>query len=76
MKNGKLEHLQPNLIFDYDFIAGTCFFVGDDSDHCEFKSLTDEQIEEVKQLCKEREFISPIKYENLDEKEIERWNNI
>ena len=70
MKNGKLEHLQPNLIFDYDYIAGTCFFVGDDSEHCEFKSLTDEQIEEVKQLCKEREFISLIKYETLDEKEI------
>lgn len=76
MKNGKLEHLQPNLIFDYDFIAGTCFFVGDDYKHGEFKSLTDEQIEEVKQLCKEREFISLIKYENLDEKEIERWSNI
>ena len=70
MKNGKLENLQPNLIFDYDYIAGNCFFVGDDYEHGEFKSLTDDQIEEVKQLCKEREFISPIKYENLDEKEI------
>ena len=58
MKSGKLENLQPILVFDYDYIAGVCFFVGDDYKHGDFKSLTDKQIEEVKQLCKEKEIIS------------------
>ena len=70
MKNGKLENLQPNLAFDYDYIAGDCFFVGDDYKHGDFKSLTDKQIEEVKQLCKEKEIISLIKRTNFDPKEM------
>ena len=70
MKSGILENLQPNLVFDYDYIAGDCFFVGDDYKHGDFKSLTDKQIEEVKQLCKEKEIISLIKRANFDPKEM------
>ena len=53
-EEGKLENLPPNLLFDYDYIAGDCFFIGDDYDNADFKSLTDEQIEEVKEICKKR----------------------
>ena len=56
-EEGKLEHLQPNLLFDYDYIAGDCFFVGDDCKG-DFKSLTDEQIEEVKDICSKRQFVN------------------
>ena len=53
-EEGKLENLPPNLLFDYDYIAGDCFFIGDDYDNADFKSLTDEQIEEIKEICKKR----------------------
>ena len=57
-EEGKLENLQPNLVFDYDYIAGDCFFVGDDYDNGDFKSLTDKQIEEVKDICSKRQYIN------------------
>lgn len=57
-EEGKLENLQPNLMFDYDYIAGDCFFVGDDYNNGNFKSLTDEQIEEVKDICSKRQFVN------------------
>ena len=43
-EEGKLLNLSPNLIFDYDYIAGNCFLVGDDYEHGNFKSLTDDEI--------------------------------
>ena len=53
-EEGKLDNLPPNLLFDYDYIAGDCFFIGDDYENGDFKSLTDEQIEEVKAICEKR----------------------
>lgn len=70
-EEGKLENLFPNLVFDYDYIAGDCFFVGDDYENGDFKSLTDEQIEEIKDLCKEREYIPIFKLENSNGKEFD-----
>ena len=70
-EEGKLDNLDPNLLFDYDYIAGDCFFIGDDYKNGDFKSLTDEQIEEVKEICKNREFVYLIELDNSDEKEIE-----
>lgn len=67
-EEGKLDNLPPNLLFDYDYIAGDCFFIGDDYKNGDFKSLTDEQIEEVRELCKKREIINL--FEN-NEKEID-----
>ena len=55
-EEGKLLNLMPNLLFDYDYIAGDCFFVGDDYENGDFKSLTDEQIEDLKKVIKDREF--------------------
>lgn len=57
-EEGKIENLQPNLLFDYDYIAGDCFFVGDDYSNGDFKSLTDEQIEEVKDICSKKQFVN------------------
>lgn len=53
---GKLLQMQPNLNFDYDYIAGDCFFIGDDYENAEFKSLTDKQIGNLKEMIKERAF--------------------
>ena len=69
-EEGKLENLLPNLNFGCDYIAGDCFFVGDDYENGDFKSLTENQIEEVKSICKEREFIYLIEIDNPDEKEM------
>ena len=63
-----MDNLPPNLLFDYDYIAGDCFFVGDDYKNGDFKSLTDEQIEEVKEICQKRQFIN---FFDKDGKEIE-----
>lgn len=66
-EEGKLENLAPNLVFDYDFIAGDCFFIGDDFENEGFKSLTNEQIKEVFDICKKRQFIN---FFDIDEQEI------
>ena len=57
-EEGKLDNLLPNLMFDFDYIAGDCFFIGDDYNNGDFKSLTDEQIKEVKDICNKRQFIN------------------
>lgn len=46
-EEGKLLGLYPNAIFDYDMINGNFFIVGEDYDKGEFKSLTDEDIEQL-----------------------------
>ena len=45
---GKINNLLPNVVFDYDYIAGNCFVVGDDYANGDFKSLTNEEIERAK----------------------------
>lgn len=58
---GKNLNLLPNVIFDYDYIAGDCFVIGDDYRNAGFKSLTIEEIVEVKKDLIHRSF----KYEVL-----------
>ena len=70
-EEGKLENLLPNLMFDFDYIAGDCFFVGDDYDNGDFKSLTDEQINEVYDICNKREIINLFELEDSNGKEFE-----
>lgn len=53
-EEGKLLDLPPNLLFDYDYIAGDCFLVGDDFENGDFRSLTDEEVEEYTQKLKDR----------------------
>ena len=67
-EEGKIENLLPNLVFDYDYIVGDCFFVGDDYENGDFKSLTDEQVKEVFAICQNRQFIN---FFDIDEKEFE-----
>ena len=38
-EEGKITNLKPNLQFDYDYIAGNCFVVGDDYENGGLKSV-------------------------------------
>ena len=44
-EEGKIRNLKPNIDVKVDYIAGDCFFVGDED--CEFRSLTDKEIKNV-----------------------------
>lgn len=55
---GKLLNMKPNILFDYDYIAGDCFFVGDDYKNAGFKSLSDEQIEKIEEMLEKRSLIN------------------
>lgn len=56
-EEGKITNLKPNLQFDYDYIAGNCFIVGDDYENSGFKSIEDSQIEEIKKDLQDRTII-------------------
>lgn len=45
---GKKLNLTPNVVFNFDYIAGDFLVIGDDYEHGDFKSLTEEQIEVAK----------------------------
>ena len=47
-EEGKITNSQPNLQFDYDYIAGNCFIVGDDYENSGFKSIEESQVEDIK----------------------------
>lgn len=53
-EEGKLLNQKPNILFDYDYIAGDCFFVGDDYENGDFKSLTKEQITDILDMLNNR----------------------
>lgn len=55
-EEGKILNFPPNLKFDYDYIAGDCFLVGDDFENADFRSLTDEEIEKYTEDFKNRSF--------------------
>jgi len=56
-EEGKISNLKPNLKFDYDYIAGNCFVVGDDVENGDFKSIEDTQIEDIKKDLSDRTII-------------------
>lgn len=64
-EEGKITNLKPNLQFDYDYIAGNCFIVGDDYENSGFKSLEDSQIEDIKKDLEDRTIV----VEELEEDE-------
>ena len=47
-EEGKIMNLKPNVIFDYDYIAGNFFVVNDDYKNAGIKSLKNYEIEEIK----------------------------
>ena len=49
-EEGKLLNLEPNLLFEFDYIAGNCLLVGDDFDNATFKGLTDYEIDEYSRI--------------------------
>ena len=57
-EEGKITNLKPNLQFDYDYISGNCFIVGDDFENSGFKSVEDNQIEDIKKELEDRKIIS------------------
>ena len=72
-EEGKLLNMQPNLVFDYDYIAGNCFVIGDDYKRGDFRSLS---FEEIEKYTKELEYRSFKYLENkeysLEEKQKEK----
>ena len=56
-EEGKIANLKPNLQFDYDYIAGNCFIVGDDFENSGFKSVEESQIEGIKKDLENRTII-------------------
>jgi len=64
-EEGKITNLKPNLQFDYDYIAGNCFVVGDDYENSGFKSIEDSQIEDIKKDLEDRAIV----LEELEEDE-------
>ncbi len=56
-EEGKLMNLKPNLQFDYDYIAGNCFVIGDDFENSGFKSVEENQIDSIKKDLEERSII-------------------
>ena len=56
-EEGKITNLKPNLQFDYDYIAGNCFIVGDDFENSGFKSVEENQIEGIKKDLEDRTII-------------------
>ena len=71
-EEAKLLNMKPNLFLGYDYIAGDCFFVGDDYKNAGFKSLTDEQIKEVEKIIEERNvlYFESEQEENSKEREL------
>ena len=67
-EEGKILNLPPNTLFDFDYIAGDYFLVGDDYENAGFKSITDEQINKVKSDIIKRSF----KYKDEDLRQIEK----
>ena len=66
-EEGKLLSLPPNTLFDFDYIAGDYFIVGDDYKNGDFKSITEEQFNKIKPFIDGKSF----KYED---KAIERFD--
>ena len=64
-EEGKITNLKPNLQFDYDYIAGNCFVVGDDYENSGFKSIEDSQVEGIKKDLEDRTIV----IEELEEDE-------
>ena len=56
-EEGKITNLKPNLQFDYDYIAGNCFIVGDDYGNSGFKSVEDSQIEDIKKDLEDKSIV-------------------
>lgn len=69
-EEGKCLNMKPNLKFDYDYIAGNCFIIGDDWENEGFKSIPEDKIEEIIKDLKERTILEEITEESEDDMEL------
>ena len=56
-EESKVLNMKPNLAFDLDYIAGDCFFIGDDFENEGFKSLDLRSCNEIIRDIKNKAFI-------------------
>ena len=70
-EEGKLLNMAPNLIFDFDYIAGDCFIMGEDFNTGEWRSLSEVEIEKYKRELDGRSFRWRVE-EKVPSKEKER----
>lgn len=71
-EEGKVDGLKPNLGFDLDYIAGDCFFIGDDIENSGFKSLSLEDCERICKEIKNKSFVYDDRESPSNSKERER----
>ena len=71
-EEGKVDGLKPNLGFDLDYIAGDCFFIGDDYKNSGFKSLSLEDCERICKEIKNKSFVYDDRESPSNSKERER----
>lgn len=69
-EEGKIFNMKPNLRFDYDYIAGNCFIIGDDWENEGFKSIPEDKIDEVINDLKERAIEVEMTEESEDDMEL------
>lgn len=56
-EEGKLDGLLPNIKYgNFDVIAGNFFIIGNNEENCDFRSLTDEEIDECMEKIEELSF--------------------
>lgn len=56
-EEGKLDGLLPNIKYgNSDVIVGTFFIIGDDEQNCDFRSLTEDEIDECMEKIEELSF--------------------
>lgn len=56
-EEGKLDGLLPNIKYgDFDVIVGNFFIIGDDEENCDFRSLTEDEIDECMNKIEELSF--------------------
>lgn len=72
-EEGKILNMPPNLVFDYDYIAGNCFIIGDDYENGNFRSLTLDEIEKYKKDIDSRSFKYKEVKENSSKEKDERF---
>lgn len=68
-EEGKILNQKPNINFGYDYIAGNCFVIGDDIENAGFKSIEENQIEDIKKDLEDRTIILE-EIEETDEMEV------
>ena len=68
-EEGKINNLKPNVVFENDYIAGDFFVVAEDYENADFKSIKDEQVEEIIEDLEERTAVYMIEETEEDDME-------